>query len=357
MSPPAPTPHDRSRSAPKTPLRPPETPRIGVRIAGTGSCLPANRLTNDELMLLMDTSDEWIRQRTGISERRVVDLSKNESALTLCAAALRKALANASLAPTDLDLLIVATVSGGMTCPSTACRVAAEVGAGSAGAWDVLAACSGWVFSLNSAHDMIRAGSYRTIGVVGCDVLSPIVDYTAAGRGVSILFGDAAGAAILRSTDDTGKGIVSQVMHADGTRWKDLFIPGAQRDIPEEADRTIVKPRCLQMNGREVYKFAVTTFTRLIEETLEKAGIDAERVDHFICHQSNARILESARERFGIPHEKMYVNIDRVGNTSAGSVPLCLDELRTAGRVKEGQVVMFVAFGGGLTWASSLWQL
>jgi 3-oxoacyl-[acyl-carrier-protein] synthase-3 len=352
-----PVPPNRSPRPPSTSLRPPDPPRVGVRIAGTGSCLPPDRLTNDELMLLVDTSDEWIRQRTGISERRVVDVSKGESVLTLSTTALRRALADANLEPTDLDLVVVATVSGGMTCPSTACRVAAEVGAGNAGAWDVLAACSGWVFSLNSTHDMIRAGSYRTIAVIGCDVLSPIVDYSNAGRGVSILFGDAAGAVILRSTDDTDKGIVAQVMHADGSRWKDLYIPGAQRDIPDEADRGIVKPRCLQMNGREVYKFAVTTFTRLIEETLEKAGIDTERVDHFICHQSNARILESARERFGIPHEKMYVNIDRVGNTSAGSVPLCLDELRTAGRVKEGQVVMFVAFGGGLTWASSLWQL
>lgn len=341
----------------KATLRRADPPRVGVRIAGTGSCLPENRLTNDDLMLLFETSDEWIKQRTGISERRVVDVTKGESALTLSSTALRRALDDAKIAATDLDLVVVATVSGGMPCPSTACRVAANVGAGNAGAWDVLAACSGWVFAINTVHDLIRCGSYRTIAVVGCDVLSPIVDYTSSGRGVSILFGDAAGAAILRATDDTGKGIIAQAMHADGSRWKDLYIPISQPDIPAEADRAVVKTRCLQMNGREVYKFAVTTFTRLIEETLEKAGIGPEAVDHYICHQSNARILESARERFGIPHEKLYVNIDRVGNTSAGSVPLCLDELRVAGRVRDGQVVMFVAFGGGLTWASSLWQL
>jgi 3-oxoacyl-[acyl-carrier-protein] synthase-3 len=251
----------------------------------------------------------------------------------------------------------MATVSGEMTCPSTACRVAARIGAGKAGAMDILAACSGFVFSLNMAHDLIRCGSYRNIGVIGCDILSQMMNYSDAGRGVAILFGDAAGAAVLRPTDDPGLGIVAQSMHADGSRWGDLYMPSAQRDLPEDADRAIVRTRCLQMNGREVYKFAVTTFVKLIEETLEKAGLTPDDVDHFVCHQSNARILESARERFGIPPEKMYVNIDRVGNTSAGSVPLCLDELRSMGRVKDGDLVMFVAFGGGLTWGSSLWQL
>jgi 3-oxoacyl-[acyl-carrier-protein] synthase-3 len=338
-------------------MRPPEPKRVGVRIAGTGSCLPETRLTNRDLSLLMDTSDEWIRQRTGISERRIVDLEKGESATVLSSRALQRALADAKMEARELDLVIVATVSGEMTCPSTACRVAATIGAGHAGALDISAACSGFVFALNTAHDLIRGGNYRTIGIVGCDVLSQLMNYSDAGRGVAILFGDAAGAAVLRATDDLGLGIVAQSMHADGSRWGDLYLPSAQRDLPKDADRTIVRTRCLQMNGREVYKFAVTTFVKLIEETLAKAGIGAEDVDHFVCHQSNARILESARERFGIPAEKMYVNIDRVGNTSAGSVPLCLDELRSQGRVKDGEVVMFVAFGGGLTWGSSLWQL
>lgn len=335
----------------------PEPKRVGVRIAGTGCCLPEGRLTNHDLSQVMDTSDEWIRQRTGIAERRVVDFEAGESATALCSRALKAALADAGMDATELDLIIVATVSGETTCPSTACRVAAEVGAGRAGALDVLAACSGWVFGLNMAHEMIRGGAYRTVGVIGCDVLSQIMNYSDAGRGVAILFGDAAGAAVLRATDDTGLGIVAQAMHADGTRWHDLYLPVAQRDIPQGADRTTVRTRCLQMNGRDVYKFAVTTFVQLIEETLAKAGVTADQVDHFICHQSNARILESAREKFGLPVEKMYVNIDRVGNTSAGSVPLCLAELRSAGRVKEGDLVMFVAFGGGLTWGSSLWQL
>ncbi|MBC7772950.1 MAG: ketoacyl-ACP synthase III, partial [Pyrinomonadaceae bacterium] len=290
-------------------------------------------------------------------ERRVIDPAKGECTSVLCTEALRRALASAKMEASELDLIIVATVTGEMTCPSTACRVAGMIGAGHAPAFDISAACSGFVFSLNTAHEMVRGGAYRSVAVIGCDVLSPLVNYSDAGRGTSILFGDAAGAVILRSTDDRGKGIVAQVMHSDGTRWQDLYLPCAQRDIPAGADRAMVRPKCLQMNGREVYKFAVTTFCDLIEETLKKAGITADSVDHYVCHQSNARILESAREKFGIPHEKMYVNIDRVGNSSAGSVPLCFDELKQQGRINEGDVAMLVAFGGGLTWASSLWQL
>lgn len=338
-------------------LQPQDLPRIGVRIAGTGSCLPADRLTNDELALVMDTSDEWIRQRTGVAERRVVNHERGESTTTLSAEALRRALVDAKMDAAELDLIILATVTGEMTCPSTACRVGAMIGAKNAGAYDVAAACSGFVFSMNTAHDLIRGGSYRSIGIVGCDVLSPYMNYSDAGRGTAILFGDAAGAAVLHATDDPSCGIIAQVMKANGSRWHDLYMPMTQRDIPAGADLSHVRTRCLQMNGREVYKFAVTTFCDLIAETLEKAGISADRVDQFVCHQSNARILDSARERFGIPTEKMYVNIDRIGNTSAGSVPLCLDELRQLGRVKDGQVVLFVAFGGGLTWGSSLWQM
>ncbi|MGE3109835.1 MAG: beta-ketoacyl-ACP synthase III [Phycisphaerales bacterium] len=335
----------------------PDSPRLGVRIAGTGSCVPEDRLHNSELALVMETSDEWIRQRTGIVERRVVNHDRQECTTSLGTQALRRALANAKMEPGELDLLILATVTGEMTCPSTACRVAALVGADNAGAFDVAAACSGFVYSLNTAHELIRGGGYRSIAVVGCDVLSPYVNYSDAGRGTAILFGDAAGAAVLRASDDPSLGIIAQVMRADGSRWKDLYMPMTRRDIPAGADLSQVRTRCLQMNGREVYKFAVTTFGDLIEETLAKANLRPDDVDQFVCHQSNARILESARQRFGIPAEKMYVNIDRIGNTSAGSVPLCFDELRQLGRIREGQIILFVAFGGGLTWASSLWQL
>ncbi len=339
------------------PFRPPPPPRRGVRIAGSGSYLPDRRVTNADLEKVMDTTDEWIVQRTGIRERRIIDRDKGETTRTICTAALQRALADAKMQATDLDLIIVATVSMEMACPSTACRVAETIGAGNAGAFDLTAACCGFVYSLNIAHELIRGGTYGTIGVIGCDVLTPVVEYSTAGRGCAILFGDAAGAAVVRATDDLDKGILAQAMHSDGKGWKHLYIPRRLEDFPPGVDPDPKKLGLMQMNGREVFKFAVITFCDLIAETLEKAGLKADDVDHFICHQSNARILEAARERFGIPHEKLYVNIDRVGNTSAGSVPLCFDELKMSGRVKEGQVVMFVAFGGGLTWASSLWQL
>lgn len=336
-------------------VQPRPAPGIGVRLAGTGHCVPEGRLTNADFEKLVDTSDEWIVQRTGIRERRRCDPKKNESARTLCVKALTRALEDARIDPKELDLLILGTVTGEMTCPATACRVAAEVGAAGAGALDIIAACSSFVYGLNMAHDMIRSGAIRTAAVMGCDIMSEIMDYT--DRGVSILFGDAAGAAIIKATDDTSRGIIASSLHADGTGWRELYLPRKERDLPEGVRAQDVKLGVLQMNGREVYKFAVTTFGRLIEETLEKAGLAASDIDMFVCHQSNARILESARTRFGIPESKLYVNIDRFGNCSGGSVPVVLDELRKQGKCKEGDIVMFVAFGGGLTWASSLWRL
>lgn len=333
----------------------PPIPRVGVRIAGTGSALPSRVLNNRELATLVQTNDEWIVQRTGIHERRICDWKKGESNATLCTDALRRALESAQLDAKELDLIICGTITQDMRCPSTACVVAANLGAGTAGAWDLGAACSSFVFAVNAAHDMIRVGTHRNIGVIGCDTVSSLIDYE--NRGVCILFGDAAGAAVLRATDDTTKGIIAQVTKADGSGWHDLYMPGWMGHIAPDADLTLHKPNCLQMNGREVFKFAVGTFSELIQETLDKVQLTADQVDLFVCHQSNARILEAARERFGLPAEKLYVNIDRVGNTSAGSVGLCLDELMRAGRIKEGQRVMMVAFGAGLTWGSCLWQV
>ncbi len=333
----------------------PPLPKLGVRIAGTGSALPTKVLSNSELATVVDTNDEWIYQRTGIRERRICDWEKGETNTTLCAEALRGALAAANMTGADLDLIICGTITQHQRCPSTACVVAAEVGAGHCGAWDLGAACCGFVFGVNTAHDLIRAGSHRAVGVIGADTISSIIDYH--NRGVCILFGDAAGAAILRATDDVSKGIVAQVTKADGSGWRDLYMPGTFQDILPGDDLTTHRANCLHMNGREVFKFAVSTFSELIDETLKKAGLSPEDVDVFVAHQSNARILEAARERFGIPPEKLYINIDRVGNTSAGSVPVCLDELWKAGKIQEGQLVMMVAFGAGVTWGSCLWQM
>lgn len=329
--------------------------RRGVRIAGVGSCVPDRVVTNADLEKIFDTSDEWIRQRTGIRERRLVEPDGGQTVRTLAREALRRALDMAGMAPTELEMIILGSVSAETRVPGVSCRIAADLGAVGAGAFDLIAGCSGFVYSLNIGHDLVRSGAYNAVGVIGCDVMSEIMDVT--DRSTAILFGDAAGAAVLRATDDPTKGLIAQSMHSDGARWKDLYIAHSERDLPEGQTFETVKPDVLQMNGREIYKFAVKTFGDLIHETLEKAGVQASDVAQFICHQSNARILESARERFGIPHEKLYVNIDRFGNSSAGSVPLCLDQLWRAGRIHEGDIVLLVAFGAGLTWASSLWRI
>lgn len=336
-------------------VMPPAAPAVGVEILGFGHHVPEGKLTNHDLTKFMDTSDEWINQRTGISERRICDPTKGENTTWLGTKALEKAIAEAGIDPKEIELLIFATVTAEMTCPATACRVADNVGATGCGAFDLSAACSGFVYGLNVASDMIRAGTYKRIAVVGCDVMSRVLDYT--NRGVSILFGDSAGAVILGASDDASKGKIASQMSADGSSWGELFLPESPLDCPPGEPSGTTQMFTLQMNGREVYKFAVNIFSRTIEETLETAGIEAEDVDMFVCHQSNARALETARKKFEIPEHKLYINIDRYGNCSGGSVPTVFSELRAMGRCKPGDLVMFLAFGGGLTWASSLWRL
>jgi 3-oxoacyl-[acyl-carrier-protein] synthase-3 len=328
---------------------------LGVRIAGTGRHVPEGVLTNSDLAKMVNTSDEWITQRTGIKQRYICDPEKGETTRTISARALEKALKDAGMEAQELDLVIVASVTGEMRCPATACRVAADLGAGNAGAFDLMAACSGFVYGLQLANDMIRCGSMKNVAVIGCDVMSRVVDYE--DRTVCVLFGDSAGAVILKADEDPSRGLQHGRMHANGSGWKDLYIPERDDDFPKDVDSSLLKRGVLHMHGREVYKFAVGTFPRLIEETLELGGVGADDIDMYVCHQSNARMLESARERIGIPSEKMYINIDRYGNCSAGSVPVCLDELREQGACKDGDLVMFVAFGGGLTWASALWRI
>jgi len=334
-----------------------EPASIGVRIAGCGSALPQTRLTNADLEKLMDTSDEWIVQRTGIQERRIARREQGESTLTLSKGALNVALERAGMKGEELDLVICATMTAEMGCPPTSCRLADEVGAVHAGAWDLSGACCGFVYGLNVAHSMMRASGYRNVALIGADTLTRYMKYDTSCRDTAILFGDAAGAVVLKATDDLSKGMIAQAIHADGGRWKDLYVPEHICDFPEEHEADPELLQTVRMNGRAVFRFAVGTFQDLIAETLEKAGVTADDVAHYVCHQSNARILSAARERFGIPEEKMYVNIERYGNTVAASVPLCLDELWTQGRVREGDLVLFVAFGGGLTWGSSLWRV
>jgi len=330
----------------------------GVALLGTGSALPARVLTNQDLEKVMDTSDEWIVQRTGIRQRRIADRSRGEGTTELAAQALTAALGDAGVGAGELDLVVVATMTPDMSCPPTAGRVLELVGAGRrAGGFDLSGACCGFVYGMNVVHDLIRGGAYRTVALIGVDRLTQYMDYSDAGRSTAIIFGDGAAGIVFRATEDSSKGILAQVMRADGSGWRYIYIPEQDRDFPPDVPPDPAKLRRVQMNGSQVFKFAVGTFPALIQETLDKAGLRADDVDMYVCHQSNARILTAARERFGLSADRLYVNIDRVGNTVGASVPLCLDELRKTGRVRHGQRVMFVAFGAGLTWGSSLWQL
>ncbi|MHC4414176.1 MAG: beta-ketoacyl-ACP synthase III [Planctomycetota bacterium] len=327
---------------------------FGVRIAGVGSAVPDKVLANADLEKMMDTSDEWIVQRTGIRERRIVD-PRNEGTFTLSRDALKRALQDANLEAQQLDLIIVATVTAEMTCPSVACRVACDVGAIPAPAFDLIAACSGFVYSINLADALVRSGRYETIGVVGCDTMSTIVDFSE--RSVSVLFGDAAGAVVLRRDEDPSLGCLYQTNQADATMWESLYIPRRCQEIPEHDRENPIKLGCLRMNGREIYKFAITKFREVIEDALEATGLTTDQISQFVCHQSNVRIIDAAREKLGLPDDKVYVNIDRYGNSSAGSIGLCFDQLWQAGKIKRGDYVLFVAFGGGLTWSSGVWKI
>lgn len=332
-------------------------PRRGVRVIASGSYLPETRLTNHDLEECMETSHEWIFKRTGITERRRAKWNEGERTSTLATKALRNAMEQGNLKPDQLDLLLVATMTPDAPTPSVSCVVARELGCGNIAAIDINAACSGYIYTMNLADAMMRTGMYKTVGVIGADCITQHIDYSTYGRGAAILFGDAAAAIILQTDDDAGKGMIAQRMHSDGEGSKHLFIPSQCCDFPNPDDFDERKVNMVQMNGQAVFKFAVSKFQQVIEDTLRDANLSADDVDHFICHQANSRILESARERFGIPEDKLLVNIDKYGNTVAASAPLVFDELSKQGKIKPGQKVMFLAFGAGLTWGSSLWQL
>lgn len=326
----------------------------GVRIAGTGSAIPAAILRNSDFERMVNTSDEWILQRTGISERRIC--ATNEGTFTLARDALAKALDAAGMKGSDLDLVIVASVGSEMRCPSTASRVSAALGNTAAAAFDLVAACSGFVYATALADSLIRSGRFKRIGVVGAEHMSSIVDYT--DRAVSILFGDGAGAVVLVADPNPALGCCWQTLGGDGSGWPSLYIPERQEEVIAANDTSCTMPLGnLRMNGREVYKFAVTKFQEIMGRAFVENGLTPADVSQVVCHQSNIRILESAREKFGLPHDKLYVNIDRYGNTSAASVGICLDELWRAGKITPGKPFMLVAFGGGLTWGASVWRV
>ncbi|WP_428389898.1 beta-ketoacyl-ACP synthase III [Mucisphaera sp.] len=327
----------------------------GVRLAGTGLAVPDRVLNNKDLSEIVDTSDDWITKRTGISERRIA--SDDQTVIDLGEQALRQALEEASTDPSDLDLVILATMTPEMACPSSAAQMAAQVGAVPAGAMDLSAACSGFVYALNVAAGLIQAGHYKNIGVVGAETMSRVLDFT--DRRTCVLFGDGAGAAVVTADDNPETGCLFQTMRSDGSRWGELYLPRHEGHLPTDAPDDVFSGNYgkLQMNGREVFKFAVTTTEAIIDETLATTGVDPADLAMVIPHQSNRRILEAARHRLDLPPEKFCINIDRYGNTSAASVPIALHEQRSEGRIKSGDLVLFLAIGGGLTWTTSLWRV
>ena len=324
-------------------------PEYGAIIAGTGSHLPEKRLTNEDLSKMVDTNDQWITQRTGIKERRVA--GPHESTATLATAAARKALDDAGLEARELDLIICATITPEMGFPSTACFVAAGLGLTSTPAFDLAAACSGFIYAIETGTAFIKSGRYKNVLVIGAETNTRITDYQ--DRGSCILFGDGAGAAILQRSPDSTKGVLYTSIHADGHGWEMINLQvGSRHPLNEELLAS--RGQFIKLKGREVYKFACSRFEELIHDAMRKCELTLDTVSLIIPHQSNLRIIEFAMDKLGLPPEKAFVNIEKYGNTSAASVPIALDEARRTGRVKPGSVVLFVAFGAGLTWSNAV---
>jgi 3-oxoacyl-[acyl-carrier-protein] synthase-3 len=324
-------------------------PQVSAIITGTGSCVPERRLTNDQLAQMVDTNDAWIVQRTGIRERRIA--AEDESTATLATTAARRALEAAGITPADLDLIVCGTITPEMAFPSTACFVAAALGLTSTPAFDIAAACSGFIYTLDTAAAFIKAGRYRTVLVIGAETLSRITDYT--DRGSCILFGDGAGAVVLKASNEIQRGLLYSSLHADGHGWEMLHCPPGSRH-PATANLLAERGQYMKIKGREVYKFAVSRFEELIEDAMRTCELKTSDVKLIVPHQVNLRIIDSAMEKLGLGMDKAFVNIDKYGNTSAASIPIALDEAVRGGKLSVGDVVIFVAFGAGLTWANAV---
>jgi 3-oxoacyl-[acyl-carrier-protein] synthase-3 len=321
-------------------------PRIYSRIAGTGSYLPEKILTNDDLSKIVDTSDEWIAARTGIRQRHIA--AEGETTGDLAFHASVRALEAAGVQASELDLIVLGTTTPDLIFPSTACLLQHRLGADGIPAFDVNAACSGFIYALTVADNFIRAGAAKTVLVVGSETLTRMVDWTE--RTTCVLFGDGAGAVVLKADAETG--ILSTHLHADGGKKDLLWNPvgvsvGFNMDEPNAGVR-------IRMSGSDVFKYAVKALDSVVEETLEANGLDRHDIDWLIPHQANLRIIEATAKRLDMPMERVVVTVDKHGNTSSGSVPLALDEGVRSGKIQRGQLVLLEAFGGGFTWGSAL---
>ena len=316
-----------------------------TRIIGTGSCLPKTVVTNEDLSKIMDTSEEWISSRPGIRERPLV---KDETTARMSIEAARRAMEDAGVTAQEIDLIIVGTLSGDYVTPACACEVQAAIGASRAVAFDINAACSGFMFALNIANAYIQAGLYKTALILGAETLSKVVDWQ--DRSTCVLFGDGAGAAVVRG--DEQYGLLAFDQGSDGTKGDVLACPGRTNNNPlVQTDETL---RYVHMDGQEVYKFAVTTVPASLQKTIEAAGLTPADVDYFALHQANIRIIQSVSKRLHITEDKFPISLDHCGNISAASVPILLDEMNRKGLLKPGMKVAMSGFGGGLTWASAV---
>ena len=334
--------------------QPRSSPRSGktlrtVSIIGTGSYVPEKVLTNEDLSRMVDTSDDWITTRTGIKERRIA--AKDENTSDMATKAALKAMEQAKISPKEIDLIIVATATPDMLFPATACFVQKKIGATNAACLDIAAACAGFLFALEIAQQFITSHTHDTVLVIGAEKLTSITNWT--DRNTCVLFGDGAGAAILRHRG-SAHGVIATHIGSDAQYTDILFMPGGGSRCPITRENVDMHLVTIHMSGKEVYKQAVIAMLNAAKKVLDQAGLSIEDIACVIPHQANLRIIEGIADRLGISRDKMFVNLDRYGNTSAAAVAIALDEANRSGRIKRGDYVLMVVFGGGLTWASTI---
>ena len=321
----------------------------GVTIAGTGSYLPERILTNDELSKSVETTDEWIVTRTGIKERRIAD--EDESTSHMAAKASLKALEQAGIAAADVELIIVATITPDTLTPATACYVQNQIGAHNAVAFDISAACAGFLYAMKLAEQMIESGAFKNALIIGAEKLSAFVDWT--DRGTCVLFGDGAGAAVLRASAEGEGRIIATDIGTDGKQTGILNIPGGGSACPTTPQNVGESLATFAMSGREVFKHAVTRMKNSANSVIARAGLQPEDIDLVIPHQANLRIIEAIADRLAVPNDRVFVNLHKYGNTSAAAIAIALDEAHREGKIKRGDKIVMVAFGAGLTWAAA----
>lgn len=333
-----------------------------ITITGLGTYVPERVVTNEDLSTTLDTSDEWIRQRTGIGERRIAEPGVCSSDLGIEAA--RDALADAGVAPEAVDLVITSSISPDQIFPATAARVAYGAGCVNAGAFDLQAGCAGFVYALSMAAGAVASGVRDRVLVVGAEAISRIIDWE--DRGTAILFGDGAGAAVVAALpggsipgraggpDPVRTGILGFDLGGDGAGADSLCLPAGGSRMPATLETVAARRHYMKMNGNEVYKFATRVVTRSAKKVLDRCGYHVDDIDLFVPHQANLRIIEGAVDKLGLPREKVYTNLEKYGNTSSASIPLCLKEARAEGRLKDGDLVLLMGFGAGLSWGACL---